>query len=181
MNKTKTITLLALFTALSIVLGKYLAVNLTGSYRISFENLPVILAGTAFGPIAGAVVGITADLIGCILVGYNINPIITAGAAAIGIIAGVFGKMLLKRVRSDERARSSLCGGISLYMRLFVSVGTAHLIGSVIIKTIGIYYFFPQPFLILLSVRAAIYLFTTIAESFVLYILYRRAPMLRAG
>lgn len=51
----------ALLTALSIVLGKYLAVNVTDSLRISFENLPILMAGLFFGPLIGGVVGAAAE------------------------------------------------------------------------------------------------------------------------
>ena len=71
--------MMALFIALSIVLGKQLSFT-AGPFRISFENLTVLMAGIFFGPLAGLTVGACADLIGCLLVGYAINPIITAGA-----------------------------------------------------------------------------------------------------
>ena len=77
----------ALLAAISIVCGKYLAFNMGDFLRFSFENLPIIFAGMAFGPLIGALVGVVADLVGCLLVGYAINPIITVGAAAIGLIS----------------------------------------------------------------------------------------------
>ena len=69
--------MMALFIALSIVLGKQLSFT-AGPFRISFENLTVLMAGIFFGPLAGLTVGACADLFGCLLVGYAINPIITA-------------------------------------------------------------------------------------------------------
>ena len=71
----KTLVICSLFVAISIVCGKYLAIRGGDILRFSFENLPIILAGIAFGPLAGAVVGVVADLLGCLLVGYAINPI----------------------------------------------------------------------------------------------------------
>lgn len=166
LGSTRTITVMALFAALSIVLGKFLAINFLSSYRISLENLPIIVAAAAYGPVAGAIVGVLADLIGCVLVGYAINPIITAGAAAIGIITGI----LTMRIRGSEQKPA----GKTLVIRMFTAVLAAHFVGSVIIKTVGIYYFYPQPFIILFSMRFAIYLFTAFIEGFILYILYRR-------
>ena len=64
--------------ALSIILGKYLAIPGGNVLRFSFENLPIMFAGMAFGPFVGCAVGIVADLIGCVLVGYTVNPLITA-------------------------------------------------------------------------------------------------------
>ena len=80
---------LAMLIAISIVAGKYLALSLGNVLRFSLENLPVIFAGIAFGPIAGILVGVAADLIGCLLVGYTINPIVTIGAAVVGGTAGL--------------------------------------------------------------------------------------------
>ena len=65
--------MLTMLSAMSIVLGKLLAVNLGEVLRLSFENLPIIFAGLAFGPLAGAAVGLVADTVGCLLVGYAIN------------------------------------------------------------------------------------------------------------
>ena len=79
---------LAMLIAISIVAGKYLAIGIGEVLRFSLENLPIIFAGIAFGPIAGILVGVAADLIGCLLVGYTINPIVTIGAAVIGGVSG---------------------------------------------------------------------------------------------
>ena len=55
---------LSLMVAISIVCGKYLAFSVGEFLRFSFENLPIILSGILFGPAAGALVGIVADLVG---------------------------------------------------------------------------------------------------------------------
>ena len=46
----------SILAAMSIVLGKYLAFNVTQDIRISFENLPIMIAGIFFGPVVGAVI-----------------------------------------------------------------------------------------------------------------------------
>ena len=73
----------ALLIALSIVCGKFLQFPVGEAMRFSFENLPILFAGMAFGPLAGVLVGTVADLIGCLAVGYAINPLVTLGAAAV--------------------------------------------------------------------------------------------------
>ena len=45
----------AFFAAVSMVLGKYLAIGVGDVLRFSFENLPIIFIGFAFGPIIGAI------------------------------------------------------------------------------------------------------------------------------
>ncbi|MBQ9798211.1 MAG: folate family ECF transporter S component, partial [Clostridia bacterium] len=79
----------AFLAALSIICGKYLALSLGNVLRFSFENLSILLAGMVFGPVVGAVVGIVADLVGCLMVGYAINPLVTLGAACVGLLGGL--------------------------------------------------------------------------------------------
>lgn len=132
----------AFLAALSIVLGKYLAFGVGNVLRFSFENLPIIFAGMAFGSPVGVLVGIVADLVGCILVGYEINPLVTVGAAAIGLISGgyhyFFGRAGSKR---------AVCLGVTLFV--FIS----HIIGSVLIKTLGLSIFYDMPLFILMLWR----------------------------
>ena len=121
----RALCLAALLAAMSLILGKFLQIPNPFSefVRISFENLPVILAGIVLGPLAGAMTGVVADLVGCLAYGYSINPLITLGAAAVGLVAG-FCAWLLART--------------PLLCRISVSAVAAHLVGSVGIKTAGI-------------------------------------------
>ena len=48
---------LAMLVAISIVAGKYLAIGIGEVLRFSLENLPIIFAGIAFGPVAGSAGG----------------------------------------------------------------------------------------------------------------------------
>ena len=121
----RALCLAALLAAMSLILGKFLQIPTPFAefVRISFENLPVILAGLVLGPLAGAMTGAVADLVGCLAYGYSINPIITLGAASAGLVAGVFGWLLART---------------PLLCRISVATVMAHLVGSVAIKTAGI-------------------------------------------
>lgn len=152
---TYAIVSMALFAALSIVFGKYFAFNITSAIRISLENIPIIIAAVAYGPIAGAIVGATADLIGCLLVGYDINPIITLGAASIGLISGIC-YIAIKKITNKTILHS------------IVSVIPAHIIGSVIIKTTGLYIYYKLPLWFTLSTRALTYAIIAAAEIIIL-------------
>ena len=99
------LTFSALLSAISIVCGKYLAINLGEVLRFSFENLPIIFAGIGFGPLVGGAVGLAADLLGCLLVGYAINPLVTLGAAAIGFISGA-SFIIFKKIIGCRKQRS---------------------------------------------------------------------------
>ncbi len=147
----------AFLTASSIVLGKYLAVNLSDVLRFSFENLPIVLAGVAFGPVAGAAVGVVADLLGCVLVGFGVNPLVTIGAALIGAIAGIF-RYLFNRP-----------GGVSLLLKIISAEITAHLIGSVIVKTIGLSAWYDMDLIILMLWRLLNYVIISALEIPLLY------------
>ena len=80
----KVMVVCSLFVAMSIVLGKFLSIPIGDNIRIGFENLSLLLAGILFGPLIGMFTAVAADIVGCFLKGYEINPIITLGAACIG-------------------------------------------------------------------------------------------------
>ena len=149
----------ALLAAMSIVLGKLLAINLGEVLRLSFENLPIIFAGAAFGPVAGVLVGVLADILGCLMVGYAINPIVTLGAAAVGTMAGMYNLF------------PKMTGGVSRFVRIALTVLFSHLVGSVLIKTAGLSAFYAMPYYALLLWRALNYLIVGSLELLVLSVL----------
>jgi len=151
---------LAMLTAISIILGKYLAIPVGDVLRFSFENLPIIFAGIAFGAVPALLVGVTADIIGCILVGYGINPIVTLGAAVIGITSGFIPKLIRKHAKT---------GRIPL---IILTVIIAHLFGSVIVKTFGLAAFYDMPMHLLLLWRLLNYAVVAVLEITILLILF---------
>ena len=156
-RSTKVLAASAILIAMSIVLGKVLAINIGDSIRLSFENLPILIAGVFFGPAIGMAVGAGADIVGCLIVGYSINPIITLGATAIGFFSG----LMARAVRVD-----------SIAVRVFPSVLTAHIIGSMLIKSIGMRMYFHTPFMVLF-LRIPIYLIVGAIEGYIIYALRR--------
>ena len=62
---------LGLLTAISIVLTRIFGVVVpvagVGALRLSFGEIPIILAGVLFGPAGGALTGLASDLIGYII------------------------------------------------------------------------------------------------------------------
>ena len=151
---------LAMLAAISIILGKYLAIPGGEVLRFSFENLPIILAALVFGPFAGALVGAVADLLGCLMVGYTINPMVTLGAVALGAVSGIAYKLL---------GRTALPLGV----KVGSSIAIAHLIGSVVIKTFGLAVFYDMPFPVLMAWRALNYLIVGILEGILIYALLK--------
>lgn len=162
-HRPRTLTVsvtLAMLVAVSIVMGKYLAIRGGEILRFSFENLPVILAGIAFGPVSGALVGVVADLVGCVMVGYAINPIVTVGAAAVGFFSGA-SFAIFKRISANNSRAIGLA--------VFVS----HVIGSVLIKTYGLAVFYEMPVWALMLWRLLNYVIVGGIEAFILIMLSR--------
>ena len=153
----------AQLVALSIIFGKYLAINIGDFLRISFENLPILIAGVFLGPVVGAAVGACADIIGCFLVGYALNPIITLGAASIGAISGVVGRYLIP-INKEGAGASALSAFGSSY--------SAHIIGSVIIKTFGMMVYYGMT-IDSLWVRVPLYAFIAATDGAVLWLISR--------
>ena len=152
-------TVSAALVAISIVCGKYLAINLGQALRFSFENLPIILAGIMFGPIVGAVVGGVSDLVGALLVyGGDMNPLVTVGAVSIGLISGLLWKCSKK---------------LPYGVRLLLSVTCAHVIGSIILKSIGLSAWYlanlNMPIYILMLWRTLNYIIVGGAEFIILF------------
>ena len=122
----------AMLTAMSVVIGIFCKSLLDfggGLYRITFENLPILISGIMFGPIVGGVVGAATDIISYLLSPqtYPINLLVTLGAASIGVISGIASRYIFK-------GRTSA--------RIIFSCLSAHLVGSMIIKPIGLFAFY---------------------------------------
>ena len=161
----KVIVLLSLLAALSILCGKYLAFPGGGDsmIRFSFENLPILLAAMHVGPLAGMTVGILADLLGCLMVGYSINPIITLGAAVIGLLGGLIPYLIPK--------------GSPRLLRIAITVSLSHLVGSVVVKTFGLAQYYAMPFMILMLWRLLNYTIISVLESALLYLLTKNTAI----
>ncbi len=152
--RVSVVAMSGLLVACSLVLGVIGKAYFTfGPIRITFENLPVLLGGFLFGPLLGGMVGVCSDLLSCVAAGNPINPIITLGAFAVGFLAGFFKK---KVCRSDS------------FFSFFLSALFAHVIGSMVIKSVGlrVYYVYPYH---LLFLRIPLYFFIGGIEGYALY------------
>ena len=155
----------AFLAALSIVCGKYLALPVGNVLRFSFENLPILLAGMMFGPITGALVGIVADVLGCVMVAYTINPLVTLGAACIGLLGGVLFRLTKK---------------LPLLWQTCLTVILTHLVASVIVKTFGLAAYYDMPFHILLLWRLLNYAVVGVVEWLLLYTILKNQALRRS-
>ena len=131
LKNVKVLTVSAMMIALSAVIGYVCktipALNLGTGLRITFENLPIIVSGIMFGPIIGGCVGCIADLLSCLSSGQAPLPWVLVGSISVGVVAGVSSKFIVIK---------------NGFLKLIVSELLAHLVGSMVIKTIALYAIF---------------------------------------
>ena len=87
---TYTLVSLGALTAIYLILSRFLAINIGGFGRIQLGVVARIMAGVWFGPLAGAMCGLASDLLGCLIQGYAVNPLITLAAILWGVIPAFF-------------------------------------------------------------------------------------------
>ena len=164
---TKVITTAAMMTAISVLIGifckNYMNFGVPpGLFRVTFENLPIIMSGILYGPIIGGVVGVLTDLISYLLSSqaYPPNLIVTLGAAVSGIVAGLVAKFIIKK---NGKLQIIAAGVLS------------HLVASMIIKSIGLYQFYGW----LVLVRIPLYLCIAPVEIIIICALLKRKSFAR--
>ena len=159
----KTMTITAMLTAMSVVIGIFCknflnfgAGPYAGLFRITFENLPILAVGLMFGPIVGGVSGLATDVISYFLSRqvYPFNRLVTLGAMAIGLVAGLVSRYLVRQPGK---------------IRIVLSCAAAHLVGSMILKPLGLYQFYGVAVLW----RIPLYLLIAPVEIVLLCLLYR--------
>ena len=166
-RKIKIVSTCAVLAAISCVVAAMCKVLTFGGLRITFENLPIILSGYLFGPIAGFSVGVVSDFLNSIIfygVG-GINPIVTLGAGCVGLFAGIGSHIAVKK---------------SVGFRLFLSVLLAHTIGNMIVKSVGLYLWYSYPFSVLI-LRVPLYMGIGIIEFFLLKIILKNKRISEAS
>ena len=159
-NSIKRLTTTAMLVAISVVIGFFCKTYLNfgeGLFRITFENLPIIMSGIIMGPLTGGVVGFLSDMISYFLSpqSYPPNLIVTLGATMVGVVAGGVSKFVIKKRGS---------------VQIIVSGAFAHLVGSMIIKPIGLFQFYQW----LVLVRVPLYLIIAPLEIFLICVLLKR-------
>ena len=149
----------AMLTALSVAIAWLCKMFLTVTpyIRITFENLPLILAGYFFGPVAGLFSGLASDILSTALSQYGlggINPIITLGAGCVGLFSGLLPKISGKKNN----------------IILLISVYAAHIIGNILVKSAGLNIIYSWAIPLLLP-RIPLYLIIAAIEYGIMFIL----------
>ena len=88
---TQKLVIMSALIAMQIVLARYLAIQVSETLRISFETVPLALAGMWLGPLGGALVALISDVLGTVIYGYGVwfppialGPIFFAAACGWG-------------------------------------------------------------------------------------------------
>ena len=164
-KNARSLALAAMLTAMSVAIGIFCKNFLSfggGLFRVTFENLPIVLSGIIFGPIVGGAVGVASDLLSYLLSSqvYPPNLVVTFGAAAVGVCSGIMARYVV-----PHRG----------YRQIIASGAIAHVVGSMIIKPIGLTQFYG----ILVLWRIPLYLVIAPIEIALLCWLYSRGSFRR--
>lgn len=87
---TYTFVSIGMLAAVQLLLSRFLSIPVGGFGRISLSPIATMMAGLWLGPLAGGLTGLTADILGCLIQGYTVNPIITLSAVMWGVIPALF-------------------------------------------------------------------------------------------
>ena len=165
---TRTLAFCALLAALSVVLARLIVPMPNAFTRFSIEAVPIFLAGLLFGPLAGGMVGFSADLVGCLFSGYGYNPLFCIPPILYGVTAGIF----RYRVAADKQL-----------FWLIVSFVCAAFVGSVGYQSWALaftYYYDPsvegsleQGLIYFLSTRSVQFAVTAAIDISIVYLLLR--------
>ncbi|WP_051636007.1 folate family ECF transporter S component [Mesoplasma photuris] len=70
---TKTITIMAMLSALSVILTNVIGYTFIGGQKIMIGNVFIFISGMVFGPVPGVLTGVVSDLLGLINLGGGYN------------------------------------------------------------------------------------------------------------
>lgn len=169
---TKTLACCALLAALSIVFARFIVPMPNETTRFSIEAVPIFLAGMLFGPVAGALVGFSADLVGCLFSGYGYNPIFCIPPILYGITAGLFRGYLAQKASLPRLALAWL---------------PAVVLGSILYQSASLTLVYAAPdarmafFLLKLSTRSIQFAITWVVDVVIVQLLLKAKVFDRIG
>ncbi len=173
-NDVRRLTTLALLMAASVVLTRFFGVMapIAGVMvlRLSFGEIPIMLAGATYGPAAGAVVGAMADLLGMALFPSGVYfPGFTLSSALTGFIPGI----MLRWGREREDGRPERVS----YWWLLAIVATTNAVVSVGLNTVWLAIMYDKAIAVLLPARLAARVVMAPLQAAVLGMIIRRNEM----
>ena len=155
---TKTLTSCALLAAVGVVLARLIVPMPNEFTRFSIEAVPTVLAGILFGPVAGALVGFVADLVGCLFSGYGYNPLFCIPPVLYGLSGGFFRYFLASKVSVP---------------RLLLTMLPAVLFGSILYQSWALGFVSGKGFLFFFSTRSVQFVVTMVVDVVILHLLFK--------
>ncbi len=99
---TRNLVMMAILVAIQIILARYLSIQ-SEMFRISFETIPLALAGIWLGPASGAIVALVADILGTVLSGIGLYfPPLSLGPVTFAVLCGLGAKLFRRYQRTWE-------------------------------------------------------------------------------
>lgn len=142
---TKRLTTIGLLVGISVIFTRFLGVvmPLAGiqALRLSFGQLPIMLAGILLGPVAGAITGALADIIGGVI--FPIGPYFP-GFTVSTAMWGFLTPLLLRLFANEERRRSYVAFLFAVFVTSLVVSG---------LNTLWLAIMFQRAFWVLLPTR----------------------------
>ena len=161
---TRAMASCALLAALSVVLARFIVPMPNETTRFSIEAVPIFLAGMLFGPVAGGLVGFTADLVGCLFSGYGYNPLFCVPPILYGVTAGLLRSWLGRKVSLPRLALAWL---------------PAVILGSVLYQSASLTFVYAAPdarmayFMLKLLTRGIQFAITWVVDVLLVHLLFR--------
>ena len=168
---TRTMAYCALLAALNVVLARLVIPMPAADTRFSIEAVPIFLAGMLFGPLPGALVGFTADFVGCLFSPYGYNPLFCVPPILYGLIAGLLRRFLTEKV-SPIRIALGLLPPVVLGSILYQSLTLSYMYFNGGLLAGFVYY---------LTARSIQFGITLVLDVLVIYLLCKANIFRRAG
>lgn len=154
-NRVYRLVILAMLTAVSIILTRFLVIYITNEIRISLGNIPIMLAGVWFGPLWGLVVGFVADFVGSTVFSpFGWYAPMTLTPMLMGAVAGLLAKLPM--------GKNSLA-------RWGTVTFACNIPGTILWTTLCLSWMYGSPYVVLLTPRIGLYVCIAIGEAIVLY------------
>lgn len=158
---TKMIVTLGLLLGMSIILERVppFSFMIPPNVRIAFGNLPIILAGLMFGPIAGGIVGLLSDVIGTsLLSSYAWFPPMALTPVIMGVVPPLIGMLFRKR---------------SAIWLFIVIILPAEILGPMLWSTLSLHWLNGAPYLPTLILRMPFKAGIAVVDILMAFLLYK--------
>ena len=155
---TRTLAYCALMAAMQVAMARLFGLMPSEFTRFSIEAIPTILAGLFFGPVAGGLVGFTADLVGCLFSGYGYNPLFCIPPILYGVCGGLFQGLLVKKVTLPK---------------ILLTVSLPAVVGSIFYQSWALGFVSGKGFWFYFSTRSIQFAITVVIEVIIIHLLFK--------